>query len=222
MRSLGFLDLAFRWHWISRTQNFDIFLMYPFCCCPSFQIACSASHPLEGLYKIRYRANLCDIRRVCDWPTASLLHSICRSDARELPYFRVPTNIANSPIRISSNYSRFTLSLLVLARVLEHNNFLRLLTRTNTTMSSHSLPATLHFDSKGGTYPPYGIITANDHGPYVIATTWIMMSHVSHGTDAACASGNEAKPRTRYHCHYHRRGRIPAGSSTAYFWLFNF
>lgn len=47
-----------------------------------------------------------------------------------------------------------------------------------TSMSS-SRPKELHFHSNGGTYPPHGLITANDHGPYVVVTTWIMMCLMS-------------------------------------------
>ena len=42
-------------------------------------------------------------------------------------------------------------------------------------MSSGSLPPTLKFHNNGGTYPPHGNITLNDHGPYVVVTTWIFM-----------------------------------------------
>lgn len=42
-------------------------------------------------------------------------------------------------------------------------------------MSSQSIPSALNFHSNGGTFPPHGLITANDHGPYVVVTTWIMM-----------------------------------------------
>lgn len=42
-------------------------------------------------------------------------------------------------------------------------------------MSSHSIPSTLDFHSNGGTYPPHGIITANNHGPIVVVVTWVMM-----------------------------------------------
>lgn len=42
-------------------------------------------------------------------------------------------------------------------------------------MSSSSIPSTLNFHSNGGTYPPHGFITRDDHGPYVVVTTWIMM-----------------------------------------------
>ena len=40
-------------------------------------------------------------------------------------------------------------------------------------MSSGSLPSTLVFHSNGGTYPPHGNITDNDHGPYVVVSIWI-------------------------------------------------
>ena len=42
-------------------------------------------------------------------------------------------------------------------------------------MSSFNVPSTLEFHSNGGTYPPHGLITPGDHGPYVVVTTWIMM-----------------------------------------------
>ena len=40
-------------------------------------------------------------------------------------------------------------------------------------MSSDSLPDQLIFHGNGGTYPPHGVITPDDHGPYVVVTTWI-------------------------------------------------
>lgn len=45
-------------------------------------------------------------------------------------------------------------------------------------MSTNTLPSTLSFSSNGGSYPPHGIIDANNHGPYVVVTTWIVMSTV--------------------------------------------
>lgn len=43
-------------------------------------------------------------------------------------------------------------------------------------MSELNLPENLVFNGNGGTYPPYGIITANDHGPAVVVATWILFS----------------------------------------------
>lgn len=42
-------------------------------------------------------------------------------------------------------------------------------------MSSGNIPSTLEFHSNGGTYPPHGLITPNDHGPFVVVTTWVTM-----------------------------------------------
>ena len=42
-------------------------------------------------------------------------------------------------------------------------------------MSSNTLPSTLSFSSNGGSFPPHGAITADDHGPYAVVTTWILM-----------------------------------------------
>ena len=42
-------------------------------------------------------------------------------------------------------------------------------------MSGSSLPDSLHFHGNGGSFPPYGRITASDHGPAVVVATWIMM-----------------------------------------------
>ena len=42
-------------------------------------------------------------------------------------------------------------------------------------MSSNTLPPILSFSSNGGSFPPHGTITAIDHGPYVVVTTWILM-----------------------------------------------
>ncbi|KAL9014490.1 MAG: hypothetical protein Q9173_000870 [Seirophora scorigena] len=42
-------------------------------------------------------------------------------------------------------------------------------------MSAESIPSTLEFDSNGGTYPPHGLITPGDHGPFVVVTTWVKM-----------------------------------------------
>ena len=42
-------------------------------------------------------------------------------------------------------------------------------------MSSAELPAKLTFHGNGGTFPPYGIITSDDHGPFVVVTTWTMI-----------------------------------------------
>lgn len=41
-------------------------------------------------------------------------------------------------------------------------------------MSESSLPENILFHGNGGTYPPYGTITASDHGPAVVVATWIM------------------------------------------------
>lgn len=42
-------------------------------------------------------------------------------------------------------------------------------------MSSNTLPSTLSFTSNGGSFPPHGVITVNDHGPYVVVANWIFM-----------------------------------------------
>ena len=42
-------------------------------------------------------------------------------------------------------------------------------------MSSNTLPATLSFSSNGGSFPPHGVITPNDHGPYVVVANWTFM-----------------------------------------------
>ncbi len=42
-------------------------------------------------------------------------------------------------------------------------------------MSSAKIPSALDFHSNGGTYPPHGLITPDNHGPRVVVTTWIMM-----------------------------------------------
>lgn len=42
-------------------------------------------------------------------------------------------------------------------------------------MSSESLPEHLSFSGNGGSFPPHGRITADDHGPYVVITSWILM-----------------------------------------------
>ena len=42
-------------------------------------------------------------------------------------------------------------------------------------MSSSNLPLTLSFHGNGGAYPPHGIATVNNHGPYVVVANWIMM-----------------------------------------------
>ena len=43
-------------------------------------------------------------------------------------------------------------------------------------MSHDGLPKKLSFHGNGGSYPPHGVITATDHGPAVVVTTWIMFS----------------------------------------------
>ena len=47
--------------------------------------------------------------------------------------------------------------------------------RIGTSMSHDGLPKQLSFHGNGGSYPPLGVITASDHGPAVVVTTWIMM-----------------------------------------------
>ena len=42
-------------------------------------------------------------------------------------------------------------------------------------MSQSSLPDFLEFHGNGGSFPPYGTITASDHGPAVVVATWIMV-----------------------------------------------
>lgn len=42
-------------------------------------------------------------------------------------------------------------------------------------MASTDLPPKLSFSGNGGYYPPHGTITPNDHGAYVVVTSWIMM-----------------------------------------------
>ena len=42
-------------------------------------------------------------------------------------------------------------------------------------MSVSGLPDVLEFHGNGGSFPPYGKITAIDHGPAVVVATWIMM-----------------------------------------------
>ena len=42
-------------------------------------------------------------------------------------------------------------------------------------MASNILPSDLSFSSNGGSYPPHGVITTQDHGPYVVVTDWIFM-----------------------------------------------
>ena len=42
-------------------------------------------------------------------------------------------------------------------------------------MSDSGLPDVLKFHGNGGSFPPYGTITASDHGPAVVVATWIMM-----------------------------------------------
>ena len=42
-------------------------------------------------------------------------------------------------------------------------------------MSQSSLPEHLTFHGNGGSYPPHGVVTADEHGPYVVVTSWIMM-----------------------------------------------
>ena len=36
-------------------------------------------------------------------------------------------------------------------------------------------PSTLILQGNGGTYPPHGVVTLNDRGPYVVITTWTIM-----------------------------------------------
>ena len=54
----------------------------------------------------------------------------------------------------------------------EHQIFLH---RLQLSMSASNLPDTLVFHGNGGSFPPYGKITARDHGPAVVVATWIMM-----------------------------------------------
>lgn len=42
-------------------------------------------------------------------------------------------------------------------------------------MSESNLPDVLQFHGNGGSFPPHGTITANDHGPAVVVATWIMI-----------------------------------------------
>ena len=42
-------------------------------------------------------------------------------------------------------------------------------------MSASDLPDVLEFHGNGGSFPPYGTITASDHGPAVVVATWIMI-----------------------------------------------
>ena len=42
-------------------------------------------------------------------------------------------------------------------------------------MSGSNLPDDLVFEGNGGSYPPYGSITATDHGPAVVVATWILV-----------------------------------------------
>ncbi|KAA6415435.1 MAG: hypothetical protein FRX48_00150 [Lasallia pustulata] len=42
-------------------------------------------------------------------------------------------------------------------------------------MASADLPPELSFSGNGGSYPPHGTISPNNHGAYVVVTTWIMM-----------------------------------------------
>ncbi len=42
-------------------------------------------------------------------------------------------------------------------------------------MASNILPSDLSFSSNGGSYPPHGVITAQDHGPSVVVADWIFM-----------------------------------------------
>lgn len=42
-------------------------------------------------------------------------------------------------------------------------------------MSESNLPDDLVFHGNGGSYPPYGSITATDHGPAVVVATWILV-----------------------------------------------
>ena len=46
-------------------------------------------------------------------------------------------------------------------------------------MSSNNIPTQLSFHGNGGSYPPHGTITAEDHGPYVVVATWILMCLMS-------------------------------------------
>lgn len=42
-------------------------------------------------------------------------------------------------------------------------------------MSSDSLPEHLSFSGNGGSFPPHGRITTNDHGPYVVIVSWVLI-----------------------------------------------
>lgn len=42
-------------------------------------------------------------------------------------------------------------------------------------MASNLLPSTLSFTSNGGSFAPHGIITVDDHGPYIVVANWIFM-----------------------------------------------
>lgn len=42
-------------------------------------------------------------------------------------------------------------------------------------MSESNLPDHLIFNGNGGSYPPHGLITAENHGPAVVVATWIMV-----------------------------------------------
>lgn len=42
-------------------------------------------------------------------------------------------------------------------------------------MAESNLPDNLVFHGNGGSYPPHGRITAENHGPAVVVATWIMV-----------------------------------------------
>lgn len=42
-------------------------------------------------------------------------------------------------------------------------------------MSASALPDELVFHGNGGAFPPYGTITAIDHGASVVVASWILM-----------------------------------------------
>lgn len=42
-------------------------------------------------------------------------------------------------------------------------------------MSESHLPDNLIFHGNGGSYPPHGRITAENHGPAVVVASWIMV-----------------------------------------------
>lgn len=42
-----------------------------------------------------------------------------------------------------------------------------------------TIPTQLSFHGNGGSYPPHGVVSADDHGPYVVVATWILMCLMS-------------------------------------------